>query len=80
MKLDDHETRRRKATSAVIDMVCCRWPAQWHLRAEGDLMQELRKARNALPEGDEQDRLTEAITASCERMCEILDVLERQMP
>jgi hypothetical protein len=80
MILHDHERRRRLATSHIIKMVCQRWPAQAWLRDEGDLMKELHEARKRLPEGDEQDRLTEAIFASYERMSDILDVLERQMP
>ena len=80
MILDDHEIRRRKATSALIDMVCCRWPAQAWLRDEGNLMQELRAARNALPEGAERDRLSDEIVKSCERMLGLLDLLTEQMP
>jgi hypothetical protein len=78
--LDDHERRRRIATSAVIDMVCQCWPAQAHLRDEGDHMRRLREQRKATSDEAERDRLSDAIADSCERMCALIDVLAEQMP
>jgi hypothetical protein len=80
MMLDDHERRRRMATSAVIDMVCQCWPAQAHLRDEGNHLRRLRDARKAASDEAEQDRLSDEITASCERMCSLIDILADQMP
>jgi hypothetical protein len=80
MILDDHERRRRMAINAVIDMVCQCWPAQAHLRDEGNRLRDLRAQRNALPEGEERDRLSDAIGDSCERMCALVDLLAEQMP
>jgi hypothetical protein len=80
MILHDHEIRRRKATSALIDMICQRWPAQAHLRDEGNRLKDLRKQYKAMGEGDARDRLSDAISASCERMIVLVDVLMEQMP
>jgi hypothetical protein len=80
MMLDDHERRRRMATSALIDMVCQRWPAQAHLRDEGNLLQGLRAQRKAATSDAERDRLCDAIIESCERMCALVDLLGDQLP
>jgi hypothetical protein len=60
-------------------MVCQCWPAQAHLRDEGNRLRDLREARKAASNDAERDRLTDAITDSCERMIGLMDVLMEQM-
>ena len=79
MILDDHERRRRLATNALIDMVCCRWPAQAQLRDEGNHLRELRAQSKATEDEGARARLSDEISESCERMCLLVDTLMEQM-
>ena len=79
MMLDDHERRRRMATSAIGDMVCQMWPAQAWLRDEGNRLDELQAAyRNATSE-HERDRLSNAVCESLERMGRLVDLIAEQL-
>jgi hypothetical protein len=80
MILDDHEIRRRLATTHMIRMITMRWPAQWHLARAGDHIQELRARREAATDEVEQDRLSDEICTACEHMCDLIDILSTQLP
>jgi hypothetical protein len=79
MILDDHETRRRKATSAMGDMVCSMWPAQAHLRDETNRLVELRAVYRRATNEDERERLSDAVIESLERMGRLVDLIAEQM-
>jgi hypothetical protein len=78
VKLDDHERRRRMATSAIIDMVCMMWPAQAHLRDEEKRLHALRDAMSKA-KGAERDLLSDAFCETLERMGELIDLIGDQM-
>jgi hypothetical protein len=79
MILDDHEIRRRKATSARIDMVCQMWPAQARLRDADKRLDALRAAYKKATDDDERERLSDLTCECFEEMGDLIDLISDQI-
>ncbi len=73
------EIRRRKATSAMIEMLCQTSPAQAAFRDVGWRHHELTKELFAARPGDEDtSRISDELIACGERLLELAALVERQ--
>jgi hypothetical protein len=73
------ETLRRKATSAMIELVIMHSPAQAALRDEGRRHDALFEAyMTAIEDGRESEHLSDQLAASSERLARLVDLVADQ--
>jgi hypothetical protein len=75
MILNDHERRRRLATTARIDMICQHVPVHAHLRDATNRLVALREACRKSTSSGERDRLCEQTLECLTEMGRLVDLI-----